>query len=487
MTVLNIIFFIFFSAVGGSYTWGMRGTVIGGEKGAMLPGAMLGLILALFSGSEVLSSSPFLLAGIGAVSMYFGGNMTYADSLSLSMASNPPPNLKKGLIAVIIKGGIWLGIFGGFISMYISAISGFYSAVQMIIFFVILPFAALLGFKIFNTPFNPSENKYPKIYFSLNRRETWGGLLGILAEIFIFAAVCRDTATLAMIFGTALTGAVSWLVAQLVQIRSVLPNKHGKRLFGEANKYRLIDAWKVMECIFGAAGGIGTTLTFLISRPLFAEKFKKIDANGLYSILPESVTNILFILYGIILIADCLHYFIHPKTNRKYYKKLLKMNLIAKDSYEELLKNEKSAESDSFKRYKKLVEKSEFAVYAVIPLMMCFFGAAQITLNLYFCVILLVLCQEVIEKCESKGQCPMLFRIMLLLPSLIIFIMLTVTGKAYPLPIVTGLYTFVYEAACLCLKLLDGNRKITLSKDEKTVHGYFIICCLVINILIVIV
>ena len=32
-----------------SYAWGMRGTTIGGEKGAMLPGAMIGLLIAFFT------------------------------------------------------------------------------------------------------------------------------------------------------------------------------------------------------------------------------------------------------------------------------------------------------------------------------------------------------------------------------------------------------------------------------------------------------
>lgn len=39
MVALYITLFLAFSAVSVSYGWGMRGTIIGGEKGAMLPGA----------------------------------------------------------------------------------------------------------------------------------------------------------------------------------------------------------------------------------------------------------------------------------------------------------------------------------------------------------------------------------------------------------------------------------------------------------------
>ena len=65
----DIIIFVVFSGIAVSYGWGMRGTIIGGEKGAMLPGALIGLFMALFSGSEVLSSSPWILAGAGALTM----------------------------------------------------------------------------------------------------------------------------------------------------------------------------------------------------------------------------------------------------------------------------------------------------------------------------------------------------------------------------------------------------------------------------------
>ena len=120
MVALYVTLFLAFSAVSVSYGWGMRGTIIGGEKGAMLPGAFLGISVALFSGSDILSSNPYILAGVGALAMYCGGNMTYADTLDLSMKTSPAPNMKKGIVAIIIKGGIWYGLFGGYVSMFIS-------------------------------------------------------------------------------------------------------------------------------------------------------------------------------------------------------------------------------------------------------------------------------------------------------------------------------------------------------------------------------
>ncbi|MCL2298616.1 MAG: hypothetical protein FWC27_00520, partial [Firmicutes bacterium] len=73
----SITLFIAISAVAMSYGWGMRGTTLGGEKGAMLPGALMGLLIAVFSGSPFLRENFFLLSAAGALGIYFGGSMSY--------------------------------------------------------------------------------------------------------------------------------------------------------------------------------------------------------------------------------------------------------------------------------------------------------------------------------------------------------------------------------------------------------------------------
>ena len=55
-----------------SYGWGMRGTTIGGEKGAMLPGAIIGGLLALFSDVLIVKEHFYIFSALGAVAMYFG-------------------------------------------------------------------------------------------------------------------------------------------------------------------------------------------------------------------------------------------------------------------------------------------------------------------------------------------------------------------------------------------------------------------------------
>ena len=62
MSVLNMIMFITFSVIAVSWGWGMRGTAIGGEKGAMLPGALLGLSFAVFEGIEKTTDFYFIFS-----------------------------------------------------------------------------------------------------------------------------------------------------------------------------------------------------------------------------------------------------------------------------------------------------------------------------------------------------------------------------------------------------------------------------------------
>ena len=158
-----------------------------------------------------------------------------------------------------------------------------------------------------------------------------------------------------MILGSFLSGSVGWVIGQLLQIRARHPGKNGKRLFESLHKKDAVEAWKLMECVLGASGGIGIAVTFLLAKPLFAEKFSIIDANGLHSYIPESkVTFALIILYLIILFADYIQYLITPKETAGYNK------------------------------YKKFCNDTEFAIYSIIPLFFGMLGVHRIieTINL---------------------------------------------------------------------------------------------------------
>lgn len=458
MDIFTIIFFIFFSAVAVSYGWGMRGTIIGGEKGAMLPGALLGIIIALFSGSEVLASSPWILAGVGALGMYCGGNMTYADTLHLTMhEKNPPHFLKNMLGGLFLRGGIWFGICGGFISMFLSAVSDSYELWQIITFFALLPVFALAFYYLFNKPYDKEKNIFPKIYFSIKRKETWGGLLGILIEILLFTIFFRDWSSLAMTMGSFISGAVGWYIAQLMQIRAKHPAKNGKRFLEKLSRKNAVDAWKIMECVFGFIGGGGSALTFILTKPLLLEKLSKIDSYGYHSVISESkITYILFIIYLIIIAFDLIQFFVIPSDSNRY------------------------------KKYMKICNNTEFAVYSIIPFTFIMLGSYKVASFIAFSVVLLVLVQEFAEKFNKTGHTKPVGKIPLFIPVIVVSIIAITKEVLLNLTSAMFIYTAVYECAFYGMKKLETGSS-RLSPSEKTVHAYFITCCVLIMIITILI
>ena len=112
-----------------SYAWGMRGDLIGGEEGAMLPGAVLGLCLAVFSGSEIIKENFFVFAAVGAAAMFMGGTEPYAQTMAKLYWGEKyidRRDVKKHNLGLGIKGAAWFGIAGGFIGMSYTAATGCY-------------------------------------------------------------------------------------------------------------------------------------------------------------------------------------------------------------------------------------------------------------------------------------------------------------------------------------------------------------------------
>ena len=455
MTFPIIILILLFSLIGTSYTWGMRGTILGGEKGAMLPGAFLGFTLAYFSQSEFLSSNAWMLAGVGAAAMSLGGNMTYGETLHLSMAT-PPPNVKKGLTAVFVKGITWFGIFGGLISFFISAISGFYSVEKLISFFILLPFFAILFFFIFNKPYNKEKGIFPRVYFSITRRETWGGLFGIVIHILVFSAVHKDYSALVMTAGSALSGGIGWVIGQTLQMYTKNPTKKGKLLFVKTKEKNLLDAWKVMECVLGAVGGLGCTLTFFLCRNLFANKFNQLDTSGAVSFISDKSAYTLLCVYAAIILIDSMQHFVKPSDTKLY------------------------------RIYDTLCEESIIAIYGIIPITMCCFGAYLVAAMSTSVVLINVLSRKMIDKFVKNGQTSIIDKIFLLKPTVLLTALLIATNKP---PKVSGLmfiYSFFYEIVYYIF--IKAFPKDSMAKcHNKAVHGYFICCCIAMCLLMIII
>ncbi len=289
MSASDMIICILFTTLAASYAWGMRGTVIGGEKGAMLPGAFIGLILAWFSGGAIRDNFWFPAAA-GLMGMTFGGTEPYGETIGMVLhRGRPDYNPVKGYFGLAFKGALWFSICGGFIAISLASMSNtVYSSRDLVIFMALVPVIQQIGYRIFNQPYDKEKGVYPKIFYSLTRREEWGSNLALLIAMIAFAVIKGDDFTLAMTAGGFVFGAIGWLAAMKLYEISAFPMKNGKYIFGKLSEKHLVDGWKIMEFTLGAIGGFGLALTYCI-RFGFVEKYNEIMALNGVKLLSETV------------------------------------------------------------------------------------------------------------------------------------------------------------------------------------------------------
>ncbi len=265
-----------------SYGWGIRGFVIGGEKGALLPGALMGLCVALFAAGDKGSQLYLFFAAAGALSMFYGGTETYAQTMSFLLSRDVEGpyfgQLKKGVTGIFLKGGLWFAIPGLVLSMLPGALTGLYSAVEIIIMFALFPLVSFIGTRIFNTPYDREKKIFPKLYYSLDRREEWGSNVMIIAVLMIFAAVNGDFFALGAGAVGFVTGGLGFLIGLVLYD---LERRYGDRVFGSLQKKGYIDGWKIMEHAFGAFSGGALMLYFAVFSEHLSELCDKIKLDTL--------------------------------------------------------------------------------------------------------------------------------------------------------------------------------------------------------------
>lgn len=319
-----------FAVLAVSYGWGMRGTIIGGEKGAMLPGLYLGLILAWFAGGEIREN--FMIpAAAGLMGMTFGGIEPYGETIHLALCRNDKEhyNPVKGYTGLAVKGGLWFAIAGGFIALSMSAMGGKYSAVGIVIFCLLIPAIGLIGYRIFNYPYDKKSGKFPAIYFSFSRREEWGSNLAIMLVMLGIGVVKNDNLLVSLISGGFAFGFVGWLVAMKLYELSVYPMKNGKYLFGESFSKARVDGWKVMEFTLGAIGAFGISLVFCLSGKEINAINEAIALNGVFNPIAKAegfvMPRVIYALIAVIIGINFYEY--RAEKNGKQYNSFV-MDLI---------------------------------------------------------------------------------------------------------------------------------------------------------------
>lgn len=354
MSLSEMIMCIFLTTLAASYGWGMRGSLIGGEKGAMLPGALIALVLGWFFGYGGVSA-----AAAGLMGMTFGGTETYGETIGLVLHRGKEDyNPVRGYIGLAFKGALWFAICGAFIGIEMSY--AVYEDSEIYLFCLLIPVMQIVGQLIFNRPFNPPKNKFPLIYFSKTRREEWGGNLLMLIALVIMAALKKDYFTLILISGGFVFGAIGWLVGMKAFVATVFPLKNGKYLFGKLYHKGIIDGWKFMEFTLGAFGGFGLSLAFCLGYDYVEIYQDRISLNGV-----EFVDEHLSDWIPVIFIACIIG--------------IVAVNLI---SY---ICEKKGKEVNSY-----ILDHIERPLYNVIPMMFVLVGAAGDFVTVFMLVFVVV-------------------------------------------------------------------------------------------------
>ena len=151
-------------AIAMSLGWGLRGSIGGGSLGAMIPGAMIGLVLCLLLNRH---SDAALIAAFAAIGVGFGGQETYGQTVGLSLQ---PETFWWAILGFVIKGAVWGLLGGAFIGIALDRHR--YTTAQLLAGFGIMVLGTWLGWQYLNSP--------KLIYFSNRfdrpREELWAGL-----------------------------------------------------------------------------------------------------------------------------------------------------------------------------------------------------------------------------------------------------------------------------------------------------------------------
>jgi hypothetical protein len=225
-------FWLLLPAVTVSLGWGLRGYIGGGPFGAMIPGALLAVVLCQLLGYRALSAA--WVAAFAAIGIGFGGEMTYGQTLGLFRNGD---TFWWGLAGTTIKGAVW-GLLGGAILGLGFTVQRL-SRLQLRLLFAALLAGVMVGIHLINVP--------RLIYFSdpvRPRDESWAGfLLGGLAVLACLRGCDATSFSIASRFGLsgALGGAVGFGGGSLLLAAQ----------FHVPPDWRWLPYWKLMEFAFG--------------------------------------------------------------------------------------------------------------------------------------------------------------------------------------------------------------------------------------------
>ncbi len=465
MSVTTMLLSVIFAAFAVSYGWGVRGFVIGGEKGALLPGALMGIAVSFFAMGDTGRELWLFFAAAGALTMFYGGTETYAQTMSYLLSRDvegPYFNkLKKGVTGIFLKGGLWFAIPGFCLALLPSALAGAYKVWEIVLLFASFPLVSFVGVKIFNTPYDKANKKFPRLYFSLDRREEWGSNVMITLVLTVFSLVKGDFYSL----GAGLTGFIVGGFGFLIGLVFYdIERRKGKFFFGRLWEKRFIDGWKIMEHAFGAFSGGGLMLYFALTSSHFSSILNGAELSRL------SLGEDKFICAAVCLLLMCLTALQYPICS--YFEK-------------------KGKKIDV-----NIFEQIERPLWSAIPLIFIFLGSPSAAAFGTFGTLAFALC----EKCATEWYERSAYKKYLRLPFKIMWVLLPVwfflNISEISLFDVSLLYTLGYTGACALYSFGPDNIR-AFRRGEKdfrqafgtgvTVTGHLIAQSVILIILSVIV
>ena len=122
-----------------SLGWGLRGSIGGGSLGAMIPGAMIGLVLCVLLNRH---SDSGLIAAFAAIGVGFGGQETYGQTVGLSLQ---PETFWWAILGFVVKGAAWGLLGGAFIGIALDR--GRHATAQLLAGFAIMVLGTWIGWQ----------------------------------------------------------------------------------------------------------------------------------------------------------------------------------------------------------------------------------------------------------------------------------------------------------------------------------------------------
>lgn len=442
MSPLSILLAVLFAGFAVSYGWGIRGFIIGGEKGALLPGALMGIAVSFFAMGEQGRELWMFFAAAGALTMFYGGTETYAQTMSFLLSRDkegPYYNrLKKGVTGIFLKGALWFAIPGFVLALLPCALAGAYKIWEIAVLFASFPVVSFIGTRIFNMPYDKEKKIFPKLYFSLDRREEWGSNVMIILVLTAFTVIKKDFYA----FGAGVTGFIVGGFGFLIGLVLYdIERRHGDKIFGKhLHKKGYIDGWKIMEHVFGAFSGGGLMLYFAVTSEHFSGVIKNVNVTS-----PVLGTDT-FVGAVICFALMCLTAIQYPLGSYLENKgKPLDVNIF---------------------------EQIERPLWSAVPLIFIFLGSPSAAAFGCFGTLAYALCEKCSLEKYEESQYKQILRLPFRIMWVALFVWFFIKISRISLLDTMLLYTLGYTGAC-ALYSFSPDRMMAFIKKEKSLSQAF--------------